>query len=589
MSFITLLEINPALSSLFGLLVLSVNYIFSFLISCKYKIINNYKLNFIFFNIVIYLAISVILLFLLLLKIDILNIRILFYLLFVFKIISILFFYKNLTKESFNFFKKYDYLILLIFILYCFSPISDADSLDYHLGGVLDIIKNQEFKLRTDEWHHFRLISLGEMINFYGLLFYSLNFGQLFQILAISNILIIFSILNNNYKINYLVLLSFPLFASLLLSAKQLLIVSNCYLIIFSIILIKDKLLNYTIFALLLLTLSPLGFKHSYLIYSLPIWIVIFINYRNQINFFKYLYLSFLIFLLIPFIFYFKNFLYYGDPITPFLEFVKINPDLKVLDFANELRYSSKIFNIVEFPVVPIIHSLPFALSEITLLTSPILFFSYYIVYKIKDNKVVFVYICIVFILLFFSGKSQSRYFLDLYLLCAIIFLININHYKNKIISKLIIISMLPYAFLTLLMIFYGVYSLSLPTLDEVKLTKNMNEKSHNYEIINWINSEVTSDDLVLYYRSIRSKSYQNHNFLFYNQSEFTLDDFRKITKNNNVTKIVLTNGSSRELIDSVKNCKYLEKKKFNLRNTRNPFNKKSMDYIYLIDSRCIL
>ena len=105
---------------------------------------------------------------------------------------------------------------------------------------------------------------------------------------------------------------------------------------------------------------------------------------------------------------------------------------------------------------------------------------------------------------------------------------------------------MLPYAFLTLLMIFYGVYSLSLPTLDEVKLTKNMNEKSHNYEIINWINSEVTSDDLVLYYRSIRSKSYQNHNFLFYNQSEFTLDDFRKITKNNNVTKIVLTNGSSK-------------------------------------------
>ena len=79
MSFITLLEINPAISSVFGLLVLSVNYIFSFLISCKYKIINNYKLNFIFFNIVIYLAISVILLFLLLLKIDILNIRILFY------------------------------------------------------------------------------------------------------------------------------------------------------------------------------------------------------------------------------------------------------------------------------------------------------------------------------------------------------------------------------------------------------------------------------------------------------------------------------------------------------------------------------
>ena len=589
MNFITLLEINPVLSSIFGLFVIFVNYLFSFVFSCKYKIINNYKLNFVFFNILIYLTISVILLFLLLLKTDILHIKILFYLLFVLKIISILFFYKNFTKEKFNFFNKYDYLILIIFILYCFSPISDADSLDYHLGGVLDIIKNQEFKPRTDEWHHFRLISLGEMINFYGLLFYSLNFGQLFQILAISNILIIFSILNSNYKINYLALLSFPLFASLLLSAKQLLIISNCYLIVFSIILLKDKLLKYTIFALLILTLAPLGFKHSYLIYSFPIWVAIYLYYKNDISLFKYLSLSSLIFLTIPFIFYFKNFIFYADPITPFLEFIKTNPNLNVIDFASELRYSSKIFKIFEFPFIPIIHSLPFTLSEITLLTSPILFFSYYIVYKIKDNKLIFIYICLVFVLLFLSGKSQSRYFLDLYLLCTIIFLINIDHYKNKIISKFIIISMLPYALLTLLMIFYGVYSLSLPTLNKVKLTKNMNKKSHNYEIINWINSEVTSDDLVLYYRGIRSKSYQNHNFLFYNQSEFTLDDFKKITKNNNVTKIVLTNGSSRELIDSVKNCKYFEKKKFNLRNTRNPFNKKNMDYIYLIDSRCIL
>ena len=474
-------------------------------------------------------------------------------------------------------------------IRYCFSPISDADSLDYHLGGVLDIVRSQELYVRTDEWHHFRLISLGEMINFYGLLFYSLNFGQLFQVLAISNILIIFSILNNNYKINYLIIFSFPLFASLLLSSKHLLIVSNYYLIIFSVILLKDKLLKYTLFALLILTLAPLGFKHSYLIYSLPLWILIFLNYKKEINIFKYVYLSTVIFLLIPFIYYFKNFLHYGDPITPFLEFMKANPNINIIDFANELRYSSKVFAIYEFPFIPVIHSLPFKLSEITLLTSPLLFISYLVVYKFKSNKNLFIYILVVFILLFLSGKSQSRYFIDLYLLCVIIFLLNINFYKEKIVFKSIIIFMIPYAFLTLLMIFYGIYSLSLPIFNEAKLTNNLNKKSHNYEIINWVNSEVSSDDIVLYYRSVRSKAYQNHNFLFYGKIDFTLEDFKKITKKNKITKIVLKNDINSELIESTKNCKYVKKKEFNLRNTRNPFNKKSMDYIYLIDGRCIL
>ena len=116
-----------------------------------------------------------------------------------------------------------------------------------------------------------------------------------------------------------------------------------------------------------------------------------------------------------------------------------------------------------------------------------------------------------------------------------------------------------------------------------------MNKKSHNYEVINWINSIVTPDDLVLYYYGIRSKSYQNHNFLFYNQSVLTLHDFKKIISKNKVTKIALVTGSSKELIESVKNCNLVEKKKFNLRNTRNPFNKQSIGYIYLIDSRCLL
>ena len=147
---------------------------------------------------------------------------------------------------------------------------------------------------------------------------------------------------------------------------------------------------------------------------------------------------------------------------------------------------------------------------------------------------------------------------------------------------------MLPYVFLTLSIIFYGIYTLSLPIFDDAKLINNMNIKSHNYEIINWINSEVNSNDLVLYHSFIRSKSHQNHNFLFY-KAKFTIKDFKKAAKENKVTKFVLGKESYKGLKETVKNCKYAKKKKFNLRNTRNPFNKKEMVYVYLIDSRCIL
>ena len=91
MNFLTLLEINPVLSSIFGLTVLVINYLFSYILSCKYKFIYNYKLNFIFFNVVLYLLISVILLFLLLLKTNLENIQLLFYLFLILEIFFVLF------------------------------------------------------------------------------------------------------------------------------------------------------------------------------------------------------------------------------------------------------------------------------------------------------------------------------------------------------------------------------------------------------------------------------------------------------------------------------------------------------------------
>ena len=109
---------------------------------------------------------------------------------------------------------------------------------------------------------------------------------------------------------------------------------------------------------------------------------------------------------------------------------------MNVLNFADELRYHNKIFKVFELPFIPIIHALPYSIFEITLLTSPILFMSYHAIYKIKENKILFTYIILIFILLVLSEQTQARYYLDLYFLCVIIILININFYKKNFLNQ---------------------------------------------------------------------------------------------------------------------------------------------------------
>lgn len=77
-----------------------------------------------------------------------------------------------------NFFQRQSFLseigILLVIItgislfLAALGPPTDADSLDYHLGVPLDILRHHQAYPRLD-WLHARLIGLGEYLNMFGL------------------------------------------------------------------------------------------------------------------------------------------------------------------------------------------------------------------------------------------------------------------------------------------------------------------------------------------------------------------------------------------------------------------------------------
>lgn len=587
MNFSELININPVLSSFFGISVLIINYFFSYLLSNRFNLINNTKINFIFFNTSFYFLISSLLLFLILFKVEIFIIKYLFYFIFLCQILFLISNYKNIFVKNINFFSKLDYFLILILFLYTFSQISDADSLDYHLGGVLEIIRSNNFESRIDDWYHFRLIGLGEMINFYGLLFYSLNFGQIFQVLAISNLILILSLFNKDKKLNYLIIFSFPIIISLILSAKHMLIITNCYLLIFSLILLKEKILPKTFLAILILLLAPLGFKYTYLIYSLPLWFLVILNYKNEINIKNFIFFSFVIFIIIPGSYYLKNFIHYGDPISPFFELLKNNPNKDLIIFATDLRHSEKIFSFYELPIIPLIHMLPIHLSNVTLLVSPIVLICYFVFFQ-KENRLLICYFAIIYILLFFSEKSPSRYFLDLYFLGILFFLKNLNFYKNKFYYKYINLSLFPYAIFGIGMIFYSIFTLSASTFNKEYFKKTMNHKAHNYEFIQWINNKTNSNDILMFDTTIRSKSHQNNKMYYYIVANKSFDELKNIIKEKGITKIVVSDEIFKKKFEQFYNCKKIDSNKLN-HATRNPINsRKSIANIYLLDTRCL-
>jgi len=380
----------------------------------------------------------------------------------------------------------------------------------------------------------------------------------------------------------------------MILSAKHMLLITNCYLVIFSLILLKIKLLPKTFLAILILIIAPTGFKYTYLIYSLPLWFLFIIYYKNEINIKKIILFSLVIFILIPGSFYLKNLIHYGDPLTPFFEFLKISPNKDLILFASNIRHGAidgKIFNFYEFPIIPIIHILPTSFGGVTLLASPIVLVCYFAFLKEK-NKVLIYFFVFVYILLFFSEKILSRFFLDLYFLGVLLFLSNINYYRDKIYYKYITLSLFPYAILGVGMILYSISTLSFSILNKENFKKTMNEKSNNYEIIQWINSKTSGNDIIMFDKSsssIRSKTYQKNKIYFYSMNNKSFTELKKIIKDKSISKIALGEGAYKNNYEQFYKCKKIDTHQLN-HATRNPINsRKSITNIYLLDAKCLL
>jgi len=134
----------------------------------------------------------------------------------------------------------------------------------------------------------------------------------------------------------------------------------------------------------------------------------------------------------------------------------------------------------------------------------------------------------------------------------------------------------------------YSIISLTYPILNKENFKKSMSDKAHNYEITKWLNYKINSKDKVLYDSTIRSKSYQNHKFNYYNINSKSINEIQKIIESNGIDRIVLNETHFNLIFRSFYKCNINDKKMLN-RATRNPINsKKNIDNIVILDTRCI-
>ena len=591
--------IEHLFSSISAFILIILNISFSYLLSKRFVFINSFKINFLILHTFFYFIIAQIIFVLLIAGVNIKDIKIFFYILYFLILTNLVLQFKDIKKIFISFFKNKNYNFLIYFFIFLFlllfliSPVSDADSLDYHIGGPIDILREGYFKNRGDHWFHFRLMGSGEMINLYGLIFNSKNFGQIFQIIPIIHIMVVLNLVfKKNIKLTILLLFSSPIILHLSLSAKHILFLTSIYLLIFYIIKFLSKELSKNknlLYVLIFFNFIPIAFKYSYLIYSLPIFIYIMFSQQKILRH-KNLIQSLIFTGLLICPIFIKNIIFYTDPISPFFEFLKSNPENIIMSFANELRFSEKIFNLKEFLIIPFLHVNPFSNSP-TLLLSPVIliFYLYLIRYENWSSKIL---IFSIYLLLFMSGKSQSRYYLDLYLITIILSSeLIIKIYSKKISGLLIKILSLSYLFLSAIIVLFGIYFLTIPSFKGQKNFDDMMSKNaNNYEIVMFLNQNIGINEIIIHDQSIRSKSFQKYNFYYYNFENLNLIEIQNIIKNKNPSKIVI-NQNIWLKIRQINSCNENDvKSKFMNRSTRNPYNRiKNIDKIFIVDTRCLI
>lgn len=605
----TLFSIHPLLSIILSLLILNGFFNLSLIISKNknLKFLNNYAVNskiIIFFLIINFFSIFLYIYFLFF------GVNKIFLQIFV-VLLTLIGFYKPvhfksflLTIESID--NKIKFLLLLLifsYFLLSLLPITDPDSLDYHLTvPYLSLLSNKFFIEK--EWFTSQLAGAGEALITFGL---SINAYKLSSILQfVSLYLIVFAIINLNLKnvilkteskiLISLSILCIPSFLFLTFTAKPQLfsIATNfiAFLMTFFILPFENnKKRAIIVFAsTVFLALSSTQFKFSFFLSSSIILLFAFYEMIKKKLFLKsfFIVLFLFIIIIIP-----REYFDYSNLSTDIIKnfFQPVTDNYVSGYFVESLRHGSG--NPRYYPYwlfLPIYHNeiYLFTLTEILGLTVLIFFvnFKFGLINKFILASLIY------FVIALPLGQPVGRFFIEpfLWLMTGSIYYIGSkNNLIFKTFQKLLIINSIVIIFI----IFYTVINF-LPGILTVEKYRNILRKyGEGYSLYEWVNKNLPSNAVLL--TSHRSYIFSDYPFISYEfrlfvRNQNQLDYFTLLIAKKKPTHLLYNGLDYNISTDVLKECRgklVKIEKNVTTRATRNPLTTNHVyhdAYLYEID-----
>lgn len=253
-------------------------------------------------------------------------------------------------------------------LLGALGPPTDADSLNYHLGVPLDILRHHRAYPRPD-WPYARLAGLGESLNLLGLaggtdiLGAALQFAGLVAILAAANT---FARDNRDRLLVSMLVVGCPVVTFLVFNQKPQMLATAATTV--AIFLIAQRFQNIDRVTLLLsfgCVLFAVGCKYSFMTTGAIVLAAGMLAARRAGQFPWAVGTCLVAYLILVFPGNVQNWIFYGDPVSPFLEKFRAHGDPAVIRFAE--FYRNYIFDSDTNPVpFPLQLFIPASLGDLT-------------------------------------------------------------------------------------------------------------------------------------------------------------------------------------------------------------------------------
>lgn len=400
-------------------------------------------------------------------------------------------FSKNLNIE-----KLLIITLLLGYFFLALGPITNADSLDYHMGVPLYIVNSGEYPA-FKFWIHFVNSGSGEILNTLGLFVKAEQFPSLIQyagIISLAGIFLKVIEKKKNYLIYLLLVLSCPVLIFLVSSAKIQLNFVAASTLVFSLVFFGKsnnfKNLNFLFFINIFL-MSAVNAKYSFALSSFLIWIYVCYYCYISKAFNKLILSSAIIFCftLLPRIIW-RMHTYEMDIIESLLSPLPLN----ILGYKQLL---SSLTSCGYHGCLPYWLIFPYSLGE---MTEALGFGSLAIIFlKFSKNKNLLLPLSLVFIqitLSVFFGQNNARWFLE-----PMIWIVLLVKYFGTRFDKSIkvyfgVIKLQSIVILSF--ISYGILFISIGSLSPNLKDKILSQNANGYDLFKWSNSKLKSNDVLI-------------------------------------------------------------------------------------------